>query len=103
VACLWVDTDDFSSSRRKLFVWRAFFREKKDTCNLSSVFFFFARKLAKQNVLPTDDEKLSASAICKPHTQEKSQDTATFTEDVITNTEHTSELETSIVCTRRTC
>ncbi len=36
---------------QKLFVWRAFLREKKDACYLSNcLFIFFARKLAKQKV-----------------------------------------------------
>jgi hypothetical protein len=85
--------------QEKSFLFGELSSEKKKTLATLQAFLLLCKKARQTKCFPIDDEKLSASAICKPHTQEKSQDTATFTEDAITNTEHTSELETSFVCT----
>jgi hypothetical protein len=44
--------------KAKTFCTVSFLARKKEACHLASVFFFFARKIAKQQVLPQDDDKL---------------------------------------------
>jgi hypothetical protein len=51
VACPRADADNFSSPTDKKFLYGELSYEKKDTCDLASIFFFFARKLAKQKVV----------------------------------------------------
>jgi hypothetical protein len=76
------------------------FLPKKTLAITASVFFFFcARKLAKPKfICLLMKEKCQHQHKGKPHTSKKSQDAATSMEDAVTNTVHTSKIETSFMC-----
>ncbi len=94
VLCWWF----FVILRIKLFVSGDLSCEKKDSCHLASVLFFFARSLAKQNVLALGWGKIVSISTKSSHThRKKSQGAVTSMEDAITNTVHTSGIETSCV------
>jgi hypothetical protein len=51
VACLYADAENFLLSQAKTFCLASFLAlTKKDTCEMASLIFFLARKLAKQKV-----------------------------------------------------
>jgi hypothetical protein len=56
VACLYVDADNFSSSESKNFLFGELSctDKKKDACEMASLIFFLARKLAKQTFFALD-------------------------------------------------
>jgi hypothetical protein len=67
--------------RQKFFVKRASLREKRDACNLSSL-FFHCKKAHQTKVLSLGTTKIVSISKRQATKQEKSQDAATFMESI---------------------
>ncbi len=87
--------------RQKFFVKRASLREKRDACNLSSL-FFHCKKAHQTKVLALGTTKIVSISKRQATKQEKSQDAATSMEDQYKYIIH-SEVEIPCVCTWRIC
>ncbi len=103
--CLWpvfvLILTFFIILRQNLFVWLSYFQEKKILQRCKHIFFFFARKLAKQKDFALGWwETVSISTKASP-THRKISGHYKFVkdEDASTNLAHTSDIETSCVCT----
>jgi hypothetical protein len=93
VTCLSTDVGDFQHPKTKNFSLASFLTRKKMLHTSQAIFsFFLARILRKMKNCQHHHKG-------KPHTPEKSQDAATSLDDEITDTVHTSRVDTSCVCT----